>query len=107
MNKELFGELVESVCEGGEILRGERKPSRIFQYSTPSAPTGTETMFAICVTTDDPALLQTRKLYQVTPLSDGLLAVTDEAGDTAVYSADHFILVALPREIEEVLSRVA
>ena len=28
MKKELFGELLESVRQGGAILRGERKPSR-------------------------------------------------------------------------------
>lgn len=30
MKKELFNELMESVREGGAILRGEKKPSRAF-----------------------------------------------------------------------------
>jgi hypothetical protein len=30
MRKELFDELVESVQEGMAILRGEKKPSRVF-----------------------------------------------------------------------------
>jgi putative transcriptional regulator len=32
MKKELFDELLESVREGGAILRGERAPSRIFRF---------------------------------------------------------------------------
>jgi len=31
MNDELFNELIDSVREGAEILRGERQPSRIFE----------------------------------------------------------------------------
>ncbi len=107
MNEELFGELIESVREGGAILRGEQKPSRVFQYTSQNAPTVSGQIFAICVATDDPELLQTRKLYQVMPLANGLMSVIDDAGDTAIYSADYFILIVLPREVEEALSRVA
>lgn len=35
MNEELFEELLESVREGGAILRGEREPSRKFVIETP------------------------------------------------------------------------
>lgn len=35
MKKELFDELLESVREGGEILRGERAPSRAFSFEEP------------------------------------------------------------------------
>jgi putative transcriptional regulator len=35
MKKELFEELLESVRQGGAILRGERKPSRVFEFSEP------------------------------------------------------------------------
>ena len=35
MKKELFEELLESVRQGGVILRGERKPSRVFEFSEP------------------------------------------------------------------------
>ena len=35
MNEELFAELLESVCEGGAILRGEKAPSRRFAIATP------------------------------------------------------------------------
>ena len=35
MKSELFDELLESVHKGGEILRGERKPSRVFEFPEP------------------------------------------------------------------------
>ena len=35
MREELFEELLQSVKEGGEILRGRRKPSRAFQVDEP------------------------------------------------------------------------
>jgi putative transcriptional regulator len=35
MKKELFDELLQSVREGGEILRGEREPSRSFHFEEP------------------------------------------------------------------------
>ena len=33
MKKELFDELLESVRQGSAILRGERKPARIYEFS--------------------------------------------------------------------------
>jgi putative transcriptional regulator len=35
MNDELFNELVESVRQGGAILRGKAKPSRAFEIAAP------------------------------------------------------------------------
>jgi putative transcriptional regulator len=35
MNDELFAELLESVREAGEIIRGERQPSRAFEVEAP------------------------------------------------------------------------
>jgi|SRR5215213_8873271 len=32
MKKETFAELLDSVREGGEILRGDREPSRVFHF---------------------------------------------------------------------------
>jgi putative transcriptional regulator len=36
MNDEMFAELLESVREGGAILRGEKTPSRHFEVETPN-----------------------------------------------------------------------
>ncbi len=35
MNDKLFQELIESVKQGGEIIRGERKESRTFNFKEP------------------------------------------------------------------------
>jgi putative transcriptional regulator len=32
MNKELFAELIESIKQGGKILKGRAKPKRAFKY---------------------------------------------------------------------------
>ena len=37
MKEDVFNELLESVRQGGEILRGERKPSRVFSAAEPDA----------------------------------------------------------------------
>jgi putative transcriptional regulator len=37
MKKEIFEELLESVRQGGQVLRGERKPSRVFVAAEPNA----------------------------------------------------------------------
>jgi putative transcriptional regulator len=36
MKKELFNELMESVTQGGKILKGKLAPSREYDYSTPN-----------------------------------------------------------------------
>lgn len=36
MREELFEELLESIKQGGAILRGEMKPSRVFKYDRPN-----------------------------------------------------------------------
>lgn len=36
MNDELFADLIESVREGGAILRGEKTPSRKFEIEAPN-----------------------------------------------------------------------
>ena len=37
MKDDVFTELLESVRQGGEILRGEREPSRVFTAAEPDA----------------------------------------------------------------------
>jgi hypothetical protein len=102
MKKEDFEELLESVREGGAILRGAAQPSRVFRITASRMPHA-EPQFAICIQTDDSELLIPRKLYQITVLPSGNVKVMDEAGEAAVYPADHFILIELPHEIEHAL----
>ncbi len=33
MNEDTFAQLIESIQQAGEIKRGERKPSRVFEFS--------------------------------------------------------------------------
>jgi hypothetical protein len=107
MKEEEFAELLESVKEGFAILRGERKPARVFYRPSPALTAPAREMFAICIETDDPALLQVRKVYPVCLLSSGHVSLIDEEGETAIYPAENFVLLELPREVEEALSRVA
>lgn len=108
MRKDSFEQLLESVREGGAILRGEVEPSRTFQYPAASNKRRSpEKSFAICVKTDDPELLISNKIYQVTLLENDLLKVIDEAGETAIYPADYFLLVSFSPEVEKLLARVA
>ncbi len=107
MRKERFEELVGSVREAGAVMRGEVKPHREFHIDEPPARRNPEKQFAICIETDDPALLIPQKIYHVELLGDGLSRVIDEEGEAAVYPASHFIFIQLPRDIEQVLLRKA
>ncbi len=107
MKKTDYDRLVESVRQGGAILRGETQPSRVFHYPKPRRRHKVETRLAICLKTDDPELLIVNKIYQVSPLDENLVRVVDEGGDAAVYSADHFLYVSFPPKVERALSRLA
>ncbi|MDT5120527.1 MAG: hypothetical protein QOC96_9 [Acidobacteriota bacterium] len=108
MKEDSFEQLLESVREGGAILRGEVEPSRVFNYPSVSQKRrNTEKSFAICIKTDDPELLMPNKIYQVALLDQDLLKVMDEAGESAIYPADYFLLVSFSTEVEKLLARVA
>ncbi len=64
--------------------------------------------FAVCVDNDGyPASLELHKIYRVLPdegaEADGNLRVVDESGDDYLYPARRFVLVDLPRVVEESL----
>ena len=108
MRKDRFEQLLESVREGGAILRGEVKPSRVFHYpSIPKKQRNPDKSLAICIKTDDPELLIPNKIYQATLLENDLLKVIDEADEAAIYPSDHFLLVSFPPEVEKLLAQVA
>src|SRR6267378_262635 len=100
MGKRLFDDLLESVQEMKAIMRGEKEPSRVLHF--PDEPqTKTESRFAVCIETDDPEMLIPRKIYEIDYFPDlQLIALTDEAGEAAVYPADHFVLIDLPAEVK-------
>ena len=107
MRKDRFEQLLESVREGGAILRGEVEPSRVFHYpSAPKKRRNADKSFAICIKSDDPELLIPNKIYQVTLLENDLLKVIDEADESAIYSSANFLLVSFPPEVEKLLAQV-
>lgn len=119
MKKEAFDELVGSVKEGGAILRGEMSPARTSEYSHLKAQTlkqgrsssQAKELFAICVHTDDPAVLLVRKVYQVLPdesaAEDDYLRIIDETGEDYLYPADHFILLEVPSKAHRKLLKAS
>jgi hypothetical protein len=105
MKKEAFEELIESVREGGAILREEKEPARTFKYEKFKAEARAirrnkeqrAELFAICVYSDDSMSLEVRKVYRVLlderAAEDDYLRVVDESGEDYLYPADHFILL--------------
>jgi hypothetical protein len=119
MKKEAFDELVESVKQGGAILRGKMKAPRTFEYSSMKAQTQNQghasskerELFAICVYSDDAMSLEVRKVYQVLPderaAKDDYLRIVDETGEDYLYPADHFILLEVPSKAHRELLKAS
>ena len=107
MKKKDFERLKASVIEAGQILRGEKAPARETVYELPAQRGNTTQTFAVCVTTDDPALLIPHKIYPITLYDDRYARVVDEAGETTIYPADFFLPINLPQEIERTLAKTA
>jgi hypothetical protein len=103
MSEKVFKELLGSVREAGQIMRGERAPSRVFERAATRRRGKPQPRFAVCVQTDDPELLIQRKIYEVTPLAGGMVSVVDEAGETTLYPEDHFVRLELPSKVEKLL----
>ena len=66
--------------------------------------------FAICVdNSEHPASLERHKIYRVIPDNDaekdGDLRIIDESGEDYLYPAEYFVLVDLPRDTAETLSK--
>ena len=76
---------------------------------------GSETMprpkanysFALCIENRDCEDLEKRKIYQIIPdevaEKEGYLRVIDESGEDYLYPQSYFIVVQLPRKVQEVL----
>ncbi|MEO7674579.1 MAG: hypothetical protein ABIU09_10950, partial [Pyrinomonadaceae bacterium] len=63
MKRETFETLIESIREGGEILRGDKKPSRVFKVRPSDSSSKIPDGFVMCVKTDDESLLIPCKIY--------------------------------------------
>jgi hypothetical protein len=103
MKRENFVGLVESVREAGKILRGEIAPSREFRIEIPE-PDKNSQGFALCIKTDDSALLIPLKIYQA-KFSQGVVGVVDEEGEAAIYPAEFFVRIDIPSEIKIIMEK--
>ena len=68
--------------------------------------------FAVCVDNSGyPASLELRKIYRVLPDDDaaeeGDVRVVDESGEDYLYPASHFMVIELPKEVEQKLLKVS
>ena len=106
MKKEDFEGLKESIIEAGKIMRGEAQPSREFIYEVPDSFPPPVKMLAVCVETDDEALLVPRKIYEI-EVTGEFARVIDEAGEAAVYPARFFIAVNLPAEVRQIITQLS
>jgi hypothetical protein len=106
MNSERFEQFKASVAEAKAIMRGEVKPSRVFEFEVVDRPATTEETWAICVDSDDHSLLIPRKLYLVRFVDDGVW-VRDETGEMTSCDVEDFLPVAFGREVQERLARAA
>jgi len=64
--------------------------------------------YALCVNNDGyEAALELRKLYQVIPPEQNdpadWLRIVDESGEDYIYSGERFVLLTLPRDVEEIV----
>jgi len=67
----------------------------------------TEQRFAVCIENKDCEDLEKRKVYQIlldkAAAKEGYLRVVDESGEDYLYPDSYFILVKLPRKVEDAL----
>ena len=71
-----------------------------------------ETRFVVCIRDEGyPASLELRKIYQVVPDARAgerrHIRVIDESGEDYLYPADYFVVIDVPRAVEQVFSLAA
>jgi len=67
-----------------------------------------EPEFAVCIDNREyPASLELHKIYRVLPdddaAQDGDIRIVDESGEDHLYPAEWFVMIPVPREVEESL----
>lgn len=69
-----------------------------------------EEIYALCVENKDSEDLEKRKIYRVIPdeqaSKEGYLRVVDESGGDYLYPESYFVIVQLPKEAEEAITKV-
>lgn len=70
-----------------------------------------QTKFVVCITSDDPDLLTTPRIYQVLPddsaAKSNCVRVIDNEGEDYLYPADYFLFIELSRKVEQALLKAA
>ena len=65
----------------------------------------------LCIEDKDCEDLERRKIYQVLPddeaSKEGYLRVIDESGEDYLYPESYFVLVQLPREVQDALQKAS
>ena len=61
---------------------------------------------AVCIETDNNELLRRRKIYNVIFIGKDLIQVTNESGEQAIYSANCFLRIELPAEVENIIEKI-
>jgi hypothetical protein len=66
--------------------------------------------FVVCINNSDyPASLELHKIYPVVrdddALADGDIRVIDESGEDYLYSADRFVAISIPIEVQKSIDR--
>jgi hypothetical protein len=69
------------------------------------------TIFMLCIEDKDCEDLERRKIYQVLPddeaSKEGYLRVIDESGEDYLYPESYFVLVDLPRKVQDALQKAS
>ncbi len=114
MNKRDFERLAKSAAQGGEILRGERAPSRQFTRTAPARRLNPASgVWALCLADHDEPHLTTRRLYQVIAdraeieTSGGSVRIVNDVGKIFRYPAELFALISLPNDVTRTLRKIA
>ena len=89
-------------------MRGERKPSREFTYQIEVSQRGkgARNEWAICVTSDEDALIPL-KLYRIKCSKTGYVSVVDEEGEKLVCPASWFAPVRIAPELRQQVAELA
>lgn len=69
-----------------------------------AADSAVESLFAVCIRSDDDKLLVPMKIYRVKPRGENILVV-DEEGEASVYPNSFFTPLKLAPALEKVLSK--
>jgi hypothetical protein len=66
----------------------------------------TQPRFALCIRRGADDDLEVRKAYQILPAAPneaGFLRVVDESGEDYLYPSDNFVMIEVPRSVEDAL----